>query len=98
MYWPKVHICEGLRFPLSSLVHQFFYFTRLHPVHTHVNIIRVLLGVCVLNCKYDVCLGLEEVLYAYTIKRHNLMKYYFVADSNSLQLVMNLPNTSKNKP
>ena len=61
-------------------------------------IIHVLLGVCVLNRQYDVRLDLEEVLYAYTIKRHNLGKYYFVFDSRSLQLVTNLPDTSKNKP
>ena len=58
----------------------------------------VLLGVCVLNHQYDVCLGLEEVLYAYAIKRHNPKKYYFDADSKSLQLVTNLHDTSKNKP
>ena len=68
MYWTKVHISEGLRFSLPPLLHQFFYFTHLHPIHTHVNIIRVL------NRKYDLRLGLEEVLYAYTIKGHNLGK------------------------
>ena len=41
-------------------------------------------------------LGLGEVFYAYTIKRHNLENYYFIADSKLLQLVMNLPDTSKN--
>ena len=61
-------------------------------------IIHVMLGVCVLNRQYDVRLDLEEVLYAYTIKRHNLGKYCFVSNSRSLQLVTNLPDTSKNKP
>ena len=51
-----------------------------------------------LNHWYGVRLGLEEVLYVYTIKRHNVGKYYFVANANSLQLVNNLPDTSKNKP
>ena len=74
MYWLEVHINEGLRFPLPPLMHQFFYFTHLHSIHTHVNIIRVLLGVCVLNRQYGVRLGLEEVLYAYTIKKHNFGK------------------------
>ena len=74
MYWLKVHISKGMRLPLPPLVFQFFYFTRFHPIHTHVNIILVLLGVCVLNCQYDVRLGLEDVLYAYTIKRHKLGK------------------------
>ena len=42
-------------------------------------------------------LGLEEVFYVYTIKRHNIEKYYFVADSKSLQLVKNLPDIRKSK-
>ena len=63
-----------------------------------MNITRVMLWVCVLNRQYGVHLGLEEVLYAYTIKIDNLRKYYFVAGSKLLQLVTNLPNTSKNKP
>ena len=53
IYWPEIHISEGLRFPFPPLVHRFFNFTRLHLIHTHVNIIRVLLGVCVLNRKYE---------------------------------------------
>ena len=68
MYWQKAYISERLRFPLPPLVHQFFHFTRLHLIHTHVSMIHVLLRVCVLNCKYDVRLGLEEVLYTYSIK------------------------------
>ena len=43
-------------------------------------------------------LGLEEVLYAYTIKRLNLGKYYLVAYAKLLKLMMNLPNTNKKKP
>ena len=68
IYWSEVHINEGLRFPLLPLGHQFFHFTRLNHIHTHVNIIYVLLGACVLNRKYEVHLGLEEVLYAYSLK------------------------------
>ena len=51
-----------------------------------------------LNRKYELCLGLEEVLYAYTLKWHNLEKYYLVADVKLLHLVTNFPTTSKNKP
>ena len=70
IYWPKIHISEGLRFPLLPLIHQFLHFTRFHPVHVHVNIVRVLMDVSVLNRKYRLHLGLEEVFYAYTFKRH----------------------------
>ena len=98
MYWSKVHISEELKFSLPPLVRQFFHFTQLHLIHTHVNMIRVFSRVCVLNRKDDVRLGLEEVFYAYTIKRHKFRRYYLVADAKSLQLVTNLPNTSKNEP
>ena len=50
-----------------------------------------------LNCLYGIHLGLKEVLYAYTIKRHRSGKYYFVADAKPLQLVVNLPYINKNK-
>ena len=63
-----------------------------------MNIIRVMLGVCILNQQSNVRIGLEEILYAYSIKQHNLGKYYFVADFKLLQLVTNLLDTSKNKP
>ena len=36
-------------------------------------------------------------LYAYTTKRHNLGKYYFVVDAKLLQLITNLLDTNKNK-
>ena len=98
IYWLEIHINKGLRFPIHPLIHQFLHFTRLHPVHIHVNIIRVLMGVCVLNRKHRVNLGLKDVLYAYTFKRHNLGRYYPIADAKSLHLVTNLPTTSKNKP
>ena len=42
-------------------------------------------------------LGLEEVLYTYSLKRHNLGRYYFVFEDKSLQLVTNLTITSKKK-
>ena len=50
-----------------------------------------------LNRKHELYLGVKEVLYAHTLKRHNLEKYYLVADAKLLHLVTNLLNTSKNK-
>ena len=51
-----------------------------------------------LNIKYELRLGLEKVIYAYTLKRHNLERYYLVADAKLLHLVMHLLTTSKNNP
>ena len=50
-----------------------------------------------LNRPHRILLRLEEVLYAYTIKRHSLGKYYFVANAKLLQLVIDLLYTNKNK-
>ena len=63
-----------------------------------MNIIIVLLGVCVLNNRLGLNLGLEEVLFAYSFKRHKLNRYYLVDNAQPLHLVTNLPNTSKIKP
>ena len=93
-----IHINEGLRFPFPPLIHQFLHFTRLYPIHIHVNIIRVLLGVTVMNRQYELRLGLEEVPYAHSFKRHNLWRYYLISNLKLLHLVMNLPTTSKNQP
>ena len=97
IYWLEIHIKEGLRIPLPPLVHKFLHFTRIHPIYVHVNIIHVLLSVSVLNKKYGLNLGLEEELYVYSFKQHKLGKYYLVADTQSLQLVINLLNIRKSK-
>ena len=68
-YWPKIHFPEGLRLPLPTLVHQFFHYVRVHPVHMHINVRWTSLGVSVMNCRHGARLGLEEVLYFYTLKR-----------------------------
>ena len=98
IYWSEIHISEGLKFPFPPLVHQFMHFTRLHLVRILVNIVRVLLGVSMLNRTHKLHLGLEEVLYAYSFKQHNLGKYYLVTYAKPLHLMTNLLNTSKNKP
>ena len=63
IYWLEIHISEGLRFPLPLLVHQFLHFTKIYLVYVHMNLIRVLLKVSVLNKKPCLNIGLEEVLY-----------------------------------
>ena len=48
MYWPKVHINEGLRFPLPSLVHQFFLSHLSSPYpHTCEYYMRPIRDMCV---------------------------------------------------
>ena len=51
-----------------------------------------------MNGLHGLQIELKEILYVHTFKRHNLGKYYFVANARLLQLVVNLHNLSKNKP
>ena len=83
-HWPKIHFTEGLRLPLPTLVHQFFHYVRVHSVHMHINVRWTFLGVSVMNRRHGARLGLEEILYFYTLKRDSNRKYYFVVDAQPL--------------
>ena len=68
VFFTRERLAAGLRFPVSSLVKQFLYFTRAQPTLIHPNIIRVLIGCCVLNLLYQLDLSLVEVCFAYTLR------------------------------
>ena len=46
------HLAAGLRFPVLALVKQFLHFTLAPPALIHPNVIRILIGCCVLNHLY----------------------------------------------
>ena len=48
-----------------------------------------------MNRHYGTHLGMEEILYVYTLNRNNGDKYYFVVDARPLQLIVNFPYRSK---
>ena len=50
-----------------------------------------------LNHRNDFNLGLEKILFMYNLKRHRSDKYFFIADTKSIQLVMNFSNARKSK-
>lgn len=84
IFWPRQHFDVGLCLPLPSLVHQFLYYTQIHLVHVHSNIIGILMGVSVLNFQYNLDLGLEEVFFIYALKSNPYEKFFFSADMQSL--------------
>ena len=43
------HLAAKLRFPVPTIVKQFFHFTRAPPALIHPNVILILIGNCVLN-------------------------------------------------
>ena len=52
MFFTREQLATGLRFPVSSLVKQFLHFTRAPPALMHPNVIRIMIGCCVLNLLY----------------------------------------------
>ena len=49
IFFTREQLAAGLRFPMPSLVKQFLHFTRAPPALVHPNVIRILIGCCVLN-------------------------------------------------
>ena len=52
VFFTREHLAVGLRFPVPAIVKQFLHFTRAPPAFVHPNVIRILIGCCVLNHLY----------------------------------------------
>ena len=52
VFFTYEHLAAGLRFPVPALVKQFLHFTLAPPSLIHPNVIRILIGCCVLNHLY----------------------------------------------
>ena len=68
VFFTREQLAARLHFPVSSLVKQFLHFTRAPPALIHSNVIRILIGCCVLNLLYQLDLSLLEVCFAYTLR------------------------------
>ena len=58
VFFTREQLAVGPRFPVLFLVKQFLHFTRAPPALVHPNIIRILIGCCVLNLLYQLDLSL----------------------------------------
>ena len=67
VFFTREHLATGLRFPVSAMVKQFLHFTRALPALIHPNVIRILVGCCVLNHLYQLDLTLVELLIIYML-------------------------------
>ena len=67
VFFTREHLAAGLRFPLLAIVKQFLYFTRAPQALIHPNVIRILVGCCVLNHLYQLDLMLVELLIIYML-------------------------------
>ena len=91
----KEQFNAGLRFPLPSLFKEFLHFTQIPPAFIHPNIVRVLMGCSVLSLLYNLDLSLLEVLFVYSLKKGKNDIFSMAAQLPSLQLVTELPDSTK---
>ena len=52
VFFTREHLVAGLRFPIPAIVKQFLHFTQAPRALIHPNVIRILIGSCVLNHLY----------------------------------------------
>ena len=53
VFFTRKHLAAGLRFPMPAIDKQFLHFTRAPLALIHPNVIRILIGSCVLNHLYQ---------------------------------------------
>ena len=95
IFFTKEQFNAGLRFPLPSLVKEFLHFTQIPPTYIHPNMVRVLMRCNILSMLFNLDLSLLEILFIYSIKKAKNDIFSFVACLPSLQLVTNLPDSTK---
>ena len=67
VFFTREHLEVGLRFPVPTIVKQFLHFTLAPPALIHPNVIRILIGSCVLNHLYHLDLSMVEILIIYSL-------------------------------
>ena len=67
VFFTQEHLAVGLRFPVLTIVKQFLHFTRAPPALIHPNVIRILIGSCVLNHLYQLDLSLVDIFIIYSL-------------------------------
>ena len=95
MFFTREQLAAGLRFPKPPLVKQFLHFTRAPPALIHPNVIRILIGCCVLNLLYQLDLSLVEVCFSYTLRVAQGGRMSMSGHSPRLQFVIGLPDSPK---
>lgn len=84
----------GLRLPLDTLIVQFPKAIRLHLGQVTLNVIRIILGVAKLNRRFNMSLGLYEIMYFYFLNCSR-GKWNLKARVNSPSLIEGLPSSHK---
>ena len=95
VFFTREHLAAGLRFPLPAIVKQFLHFTRAPSALIHPNVIRILIGSCVLNHLYQLDLSLVEIFIIYFLSVGPGGQMSMSVLSPRLQIVNGLPNSPK---
>ena len=91
----KEQFNAGLRFPLPTLFKEFLHFSQIPPAFIHPNIVRVLMGCSIINILFNLDLTLLEVIFVYFLKKGKNDIFSMSAHLPSLQLVTELPDSTK---
>ena len=95
VFFTREHLAVGLRFPVSAIVKQILHFTQAPSALVHPNVIRILIGCCVLNHLYQLDLSLVELCIIYFLRVGQGGWMFMSVLSPRLQIVNGLPDSPK---
>ena len=95
VFFTREHLAAGLRFPIPTIVKQFLHFTWAPPALIHPNVIRILIGSCVLNHLYQLDLMLVELFIIYFLNMGSSGRMSMSILSPQLHIVNGLPDSPK---
>ena len=93
MFFTREHLAIELRFPVPAIVKQFLHFTRAPRTLIHPNVIRILIGSCVLNHLYQLDLSLVEIFIIYFLSIGPGGRMSMSVLSPRFQIVNGLPDS-----
>ena len=95
VFFTREHLTVEFRFPMPGIVKQFLHFTRAPPALIHHNVIRILIGCCVLNHLYQLDLTLVELFIIYLLNIGSGGRMSMSVLSPRLQIVNRIPDSPK---
>ena len=95
VFFTREHLAAGLRFPVPAIVKKFLHFTRAPSALIHPNVIRILIGNCVINHLYQLDLSLVELYMIYFLSVGPGGRMPMSILSQRLHIVNGLPDSPK---
>ena len=95
VFFTREYLAAGLPFLVPAIVKQFLHFTRAPPALIHLNVIRILVGCCMLNHLYHLDLTLVELFIIDLLNIGSGERMSTSVLSARLQIVNGLPDSPK---